>query len=277
MRGSERLERGLSLLDDGHWDEAVAALEDAHAESPGSVSAYWLVQARFQRARHTSFTSPWEGLAEWREVARQLAAARTLAGTRVEVDTTLLGRESVIARASIVETLLTIGALAARAGDLVHLERLADSLPAPEPAPYGLLRGYVVALAPGLAPDSLLHKVRSKWWGVLLDPGARRADHIFGHGNDAPTRTADMPQRESVRAEVARIYPVRVVWGSSVRSGRRVLCFDHSEVLDTERWLDLEEIVEISDGAYLGRGLRREGDGEAALWHDVGYYVLATL
>ena len=76
MRGNDTLELGLSLLDDGHWDEAVAALESAHAEAPGSVSAYWLAQARFQRARHVTPGSAWEGLAEWQEVARQLAAAR---------------------------------------------------------------------------------------------------------------------------------------------------------------------------------------------------------
>ncbi|MFN8484413.1 MAG: hypothetical protein U0768_15345 [Anaerolineae bacterium] len=276
MRGSDRLERGLSLLDDGRWDEAVRALEVAHAESPGSVSAYWLAQARFQRARHASHTSPWEGLAEWREVARQLAAARVLAGTRVEVDTTLLARESVIARASIVETLLVLGAWAAAGArdGFGRLDRLVESLPPPEPAPYGLLRGYVLALAPDLSPASLLHKMRNKWWGVLLDPGARQAEHIFSHASEL---SAAVGPTQRAPSDVARIYPVGVSWGSSVRSGRRVLCFDHSAVSASERCLDLEEVVEISDGAFLGRGLRREGDGETARWRDVGYYVLATL
>ncbi|MFN8498439.1 MAG: hypothetical protein U0641_11340 [Anaerolineae bacterium] len=276
MRGSDRLERGLSLLDDGQWDEAVVALEFAYAESPGSVSAYWLAQARFQRARHAPPRSPWEGLAEWREVARQLAAARALAGTRVEVDTTLLARESVIARASIVETLLVLGAWAAVSGNegFARLERLADSLPAPEAAPYGLLRGYVVAVAPHIPADSLIHKVRNRWWGVLLDPGARRAEHIFSRSGEAPS---DGGGRQPAPSDVARIYPVRLSWGGSIRSGRRVLCFDHSDVAARERCLDLEEVVEISDGAFLGRAWRRVGDGETADWQEVGYYVLATL
>ncbi len=280
MRGSDRLEAGLSLLDDGRWDEAVAALEHAHAEAPGTVSAYWLAQARFQRVRHATYASAWEGLAEWREVARQLAAVRALAGTRVEVDTTLLARESVIARASIVETLLVIGVGTEPGAShrLVHLESLLESLPAPEPAPYGLLRGYVLAVAPELPPDSLLHKMRATWWGVLVDPGALRAEHIFAHSAPAdPARQSGGEGRERAPADVVRIYPVRVSWGNSPRSGRRVLCLDHSDVPADERCLDLEELVQVSDGAYLGRGLRREGEAENTRWRDIAYYVLATL
>ncbi len=280
MRGNDTLELGLSLLDDGHWDEAVAALESAHAEAPGSVSAYWLAQARFQRARHVTPGSAWEGLAEWQEVARQLAAARALAGTRVEVDTMLLAREAVIARASIVETLLVLGATAnsGAADGLAPLERLLDSLPAPDPAPYGLLRGYVLARAPDLPDDNLVLKMHRRWWGVLLDPGALRAEHIFAHNAaEVAAHRPDSAHRERLPSDSVRIYEVRVASGDSPRSGRRVLCLDHSDVPADERCLDLEELAQLSDGAYLGRGLRRDGEGEQTVWRDIVYYVLAML
>lgn len=112
------LEAGLTFIEERRWADAVAALEQARAETPCLAATYWLAQARFQQARLGEADSPLERLAHWQQVAADLADARRAAGTRVEVDLTLLTLETRVTRAEILAavTALAAGAAARRPG-----------------------------------------------------------------------------------------------------------------------------------------------------------------
>lgn len=164
------LEAGLTFIEQRRWADAIAALEQAQAETPCLAATYWLAQARFQWARHSPPAPPFERLAHWQQVAADLAAASRVAGTRIEVDLTLLALETRVVRTEILAAITALAdeAAARRPGArhalaaLVHRGR-----GAPDGLPEGRWQGqWLMAVA--ARPRRRLHRARCVHLGASV-------------------------------------------------------------------------------------------------------------